>query len=50
MNSSDAQASIQAAYADARARGLPEGWTCSIDVSRRYTPTIVVTASSYIAR
>lgn len=23
---------IQAAYRDAKARGLPDGWTCTIDV------------------
>ena len=25
---------IQAAYRDAKARGLPDGWTCTIDVRR----------------
>jgi len=24
---------IEAAYKEAKARGLPDGWTCSIDVS-----------------
>lgn len=34
MNQSDPEASIRAAYADAKARGLPDCWTCSIDVRR----------------
>ena len=32
MNQSDPEASIRAAYVDAKARGLPDCWTCSIDV------------------
>ena len=27
-----AQPEIETAYSEARARGLPDGWTCSIDV------------------
>lgn len=33
MNANDPEASIKAAYVDAKARGLPDCWTCSIDVS-----------------
>jgi hypothetical protein len=29
---------IETAYSEARARGLPEGWTCSIDVSQFVSP------------
>ena len=40
MNQSDPEASIRAAYADAKARGLPDCWTCTIDV--RASAAIVV--------
>ena len=33
MNQSDPEASIRAAYSDAKARGLPDCWRCTIDVS-----------------
>ena len=51
MNQSDPEASIRAAYADAKARGLPDCWTCTIDVSsdasetrkcRSFSPSFVV--------
>ena len=37
-HSPDLPPEIQAAYRDARARGLPPGWTCTIDV--RTYPTM----------
>jgi len=35
MNANDPEASIRAAYVDAKNRGLPDCWTCSIDKRNR---------------
>lgn len=32
---------IETAYSEARARGLPDGWTCSIDVCVFYAVTLI---------
>jgi hypothetical protein len=37
---------IEAAYKEARERGLPEGWTCSIDVSNEVHPRFSVVVAN----
>lgn len=40
---------IEAAYKEAKARGLPDGWTCTIDVSCVYGSCLEVVASALTA-
>jgi hypothetical protein len=41
----DALPEIESAYSEARARGLPDGWTCSIDVCLLLLSVFVLVSS-----
>ena len=45
----EAPPEIETAYSEARARGLPDGWTCSIDVciTRSLTTTITMSCPCF---